>query len=270
MYTQWHTYPSPSSAAAHTVVGDVRVSHGISGFGLAVRDIYVYLPPSYAHSRKRYATLYLQDGQNVFDEATAFVGEWGCDEAAQKLAQRGYECIIVGIPNAGPDRLSEYNPWNRAGKRFGVGQGEAYLNFVTQVIKPIVDASFRTRRAANCTGIGGSSMGGLIALYAALTRADIFGFCMAMSTSVWAARSRVLALLKTAPRTQTRFYVDIGQQEGPQMLSDARLLYAKLVERGFTATYLEDRLGEHNEKAWRKRFPKALLWFLNPATQAVR
>lgn len=263
----WESYPPADSGKTHTVTGDVWVTRNIVGAGLSKRDLYVYLPPGYAQTRKRYPVLYMQDGQNIFDDALSFVGEWGCDEAAEALAQRGLACIIVGIPNAGEARMSEYSSWGREGKRWGnaKGQGEAYLDLITRTIKPLIDKSFRTRPAAQHTGIGGSSMGGLIALYGALTRPNDFGFCMAMSPSIWFSFGKLFDLARKAKPSKTRFYLDMGQREGQGgMLSDARQMHAALHDRAFDVAYIEDAKGIHNESSWMRRFPAALEWFLNP------
>ena len=268
----WESYPPADSAQPHTVTGDVWVTRQVSGFDLGPRDIYAYLPPGYARSRKHYPVLYMQDGQNIFDDVLSFVGEWGCDEAAEELAQQGLGCIIVGIPNAGEARMSEYSPWSRESKRYGdlVGRGDRYLDFITRGIKPLIDSTFRTRPAAKDTGIGGSSLGGLIALYAALTRPNDFGFCLAMSPSIWFSFGKLFTLARKAKPSPTRFYMDMGQREGQSgMLSDARQLHALLRARPFEVSYIEDAKGIHNESSWRRRFPAALAWFLNPKVRPV-
>ena len=266
----WEQYPPADSTQKHTVTGNVWCMRGVAGFGLAARNIYAYLPPSYTTSRKRYPVLYLQDGQNVFDEATSYVGEWGADEAAEDLATKGLECIIIGIPNGGKVRMREYGPWSRSSKQWGTlnGQGEAYVDYVTKTVKPLIDRSFRTKTSAPFTGIGGSSMGALIALYAALTRPAIFGFCMAMSPSIWFGFGKLFDLVRATARTKTRFYMDMGQRETPDektsgMLMDARQMHALLHAQQFDVAYIEDAEGIHHESSWYRRFPAALEWFLD-------
>ena len=270
--SSWQPYPPADSDQPHTVTGDVRLTQNIAGFGLSARDIYVYLPPGYARSRKRYPVLYMQDGQNIFDDVLSFVGEWGCDEAAEALAQQGLPGIIVGIPNAGEDRMSEYSPWSRESKRWGnlVGKGDLYLDFVTHTVKPLIDTSFRTLLAAKDTGIGGSSLGGLIALYATLTRPNEFGFGMALSPSIWFSFGKLFTLARKAKPGTARIYMDMGQREGQGgMLSDARQMHTLLRAREFDVAYIEDAKGIHNESSWQRRFPAALKWFLNPAARPV-
>ena len=277
--TIWEEYPPADSAHQHTVAGNVWRTRDVGwpaqvatpvAAPIAARDLYVYLPPSYTGSRKRYPVLYLQDGQNVFDEATSYVGEWGADEAAEDLARQGLECVLVAIPNGGKARMREYGPWARGvGRGTSNSGGELYLDYVTQVVKPLIDANFRTKSAAPFTGIGGSSMGGLISLYAALTRPKVFGFCMAMSPSIWFGSSRLFELARATPVNKTRFYLDMGLRETPDekpsgMLMDAREMFALLHKKKFDVAYIEDADGIHHESSWRRRFPAALTWFLKP------
>jgi len=281
----WEQYPPEGSAQKHTVTGNVWRARGVAGFGLAARDIYTYLPPSYNDSRKRYPVLYMQDGQNIFDDVMSYVGEWGADEAAESLAKQGFECIIVAIPNGGKARMREYGPWSRetspretspretsprTSKQWGTlnSQGEAYVDYVAKTVKPLIDQSFRTRPSAPFTGIGGSSMGALIALYAALTRPTVFGYCLAMSPSIWFGFGKLFDVVRVTPKTKTRFYMDMGQRETPEekssgMLMDARQMHALLHAQHFDVAYIEDSEGIHHESSWRCRFPAALEWFLN-------
>ena len=144
------------------------------------RDILVYLPRSYATSDRSYPVLYMQDGQNLFDQETSFAGEWQVDEAMERLAEdEALEAIVVGIPNAGESRLAEYSPF--ADRRFGGGKADAYLRFVLGTVKPLVDRKFRTQRERESTGIAGSSMGGLLALYAFFEYGESFGRVGAVS-----------------------------------------------------------------------------------------
>lgn len=283
----WESYPKPPFTKRHTVTGDVRLLRGVAGNGLAARDIYVYLPPRYeqnAPKNVRYPVLYMQDGQNVFDDALSFMGEWGADETAERFAtaSRKRECIIVAIPNAGADRMSEYSPWSRSSARGQLlGKGDAYLDFVVNTVKPIIDLSFRTRLQAAATGIAGSSLGGLIALYAAITRPHLFGFCAALSPAIWFAFGQLDVLAHTSPfatsALRPRFYLDMGWREGkshtaegiPVMVADTRRLRDILSARGCEVQYVEDRAGRHNETHWRRRFPKALRLFLSSVPKQV-
>ena len=143
------------------------------------RDIHVYLPPSYANSGRHYPVVYMHDGQNLFDHAMSFAGEWGVDETLERIAHEGVEAIVVGVPNMGAARTNEYSPYRD--DRLGGGHGDAYVRFLTDTLKPLVDQQFRTRREPEHTGLAGSSMGGLISLYGFLRRPDVFGFAGVMS-----------------------------------------------------------------------------------------
>lgn len=131
------------------------------------RRIWVYLPKGYAGSSKIYPVLYLQDGQNLFNEKTAAFGEWGVDECLDSLQQKtGKECIVVGIDHGGDKRLTEYNPYDHP--QFGKGEGAAYAGFLAKTLKPYIDTKYRTKKGPENTFVAGSSMGALISLYTAI------------------------------------------------------------------------------------------------------
>lgn len=92
----------------------------------------------------------MHDGQNIFDEATSYVGEWEVDESMEMLAREGIEAIAVGIPNMGLERLYEYSPFRDP--KHGGGKGEKYLEFLVETVKPLIDAEFRTRPDRGHTG----------------------------------------------------------------------------------------------------------------------
>ena len=154
------------------------------------RDLDIFLPPSYARTRRRYPVIYMQDGQNLADPERAFAGTWELPRALRELAGRGLEAIVVGIPNSGVERLREYSPF--ADARHGGGGGDAYLAFVERTVKPLIDRRVRTRPEREATGIFGSSMGGLISLYAFFRAPETFGFVGAMSPSLWFGSRAVL------------------------------------------------------------------------------
>src|SRR5271154_6181178 len=137
------------------------------------RNLLVYLPPSYDHSDRRYPVLYMHDGQNLFDRATSFAGNtWQVGETLDRLANDGIEAMVVGLNHAGEQRTAEYNPF----PHFWQGRGEISLQFLTETVKPLIDQDFRTRSEREATGIMGSSMGGLISLYAFFRASSVFGF----------------------------------------------------------------------------------------------
>ncbi len=217
--------------------------------------------------------LYMHDGQNVFDTATSFAGEWGADEAAEELARRGLETIIVAIPNGGAARVDEYGPWvhSRRGQAMG-GKGEAYARFLLETVRPVIDGSWRTLTDERHTGIAGSSMGGLISLYSALAHPGVFGYCAALSPSLWFGGKRIFDLVKQHGDARLRLYLDMGLIEDRSMLinphvRNTRRLRDLLLEAGMDVVYVEDEHGRHSEADWRRRFPTALEWFLDPTAR---
>src|SRR5205085_774096 len=190
-----HWLEEPIMTYSHTVVGDLRVLEGVSSPQLGNRrDILVHLPFSYRQGHQRYPVLYMHDGQNLFDEATSFCGEWEVDETMEELRHEGLEAIVVGIPNMGDQRCEEYSPFPN--RRFRSVRGAAYLAFLVETVKPLIDHTFRTLPERDHTGIMGSSMGGLISLYAFFRHPEVFGFAGVMSPSLWFARQSIFAYVR--------------------------------------------------------------------------
>lgn len=243
----------------HTVNGDLLVMPRVWSPQLHNdRTALVYLPPSYYQSQQRYPVLYMHDGQNLFDRATAFVGqEWEVDETLQRLSSEGIEAIIVGLYNRGSERLYEYNPFRHVRH----GRGEDYIAFITDTVKPQIDRDFRTRPERGATGIMGSSMGGLISIYGFFQRPDVFGLAGVMSPSVWFGGGAIYDFIRQRPYNDGRIYLDNGTRE-----NSARKLNALLREKGYrdgeTLKYIVEPEGEHTEAAWARRLPDALRFLL--------
>ncbi len=229
------------------------------------RPVVVYLPPSYAHTDWRYPVVYMHDGQNLFDPTTSSIGvEWQVDETMERLSEEGIEAIIVGVWNT-TDRASEYSPfpnWFR-------GRGERYVQFLTETLKPLIDAHYRTAGGRRHTGILGSSMGGLISLYAAFVQPDVFGFVGAMSPSLWVGRGAICALVEQAVALPDRVYLDHGTREAsPQPLCE--ILQRRGYVLGVNLLMISERGGTHNEAAWARRLPGAMRFLLTPLTRDVQ
>jgi predicted alpha/beta superfamily hydrolase len=243
----------------NTISGNVMVLPEVHSPQLNnTRDLIVYLPPSHGKGDWRYPVIYMQDGQNLFDEATGFGGwEWHVDETLESLSQSGVEAIAVGIPHAGDDRISEYSAF----EGFRPGRGNAYISFVTDTVKPLVEAAFQTETGPKHTGMLGSSMGGLISLYGFFSRPDVFGFTGSLSPALWYARGAIYAYVRKAPFNPGRIYLDHGSRE-----NSAVRMSKLLVEKGYRAgedlVYLNEDGGEHNEAAWARRLPDALRFLL--------
>ena len=240
------------------------------------RRVWVYLPPDYATSNKRYPVLYMHDGQNVFDDATSFAGEWGVDETLDSLHAAGDRGIIViAVDHGGQQRINEYSPWPM---RFGAGKGEAYVDFLVKTLKPWADKTYRTLADRTHTGVAGSSMGGLISFYAALKHPDVFSKAGIFSPAFWIApKAYEMAANAPAPRRDTRFFilsgaleVAAGEQPGIYKRDQERMVET-LMARGYhtgktlTASIAPD--GKHSEWFWRREFAAAYQWLFNNATK---
>ncbi|HSC26039.1 MAG TPA: alpha/beta hydrolase-fold protein [Vicinamibacterales bacterium] len=231
------------------------------------RDIDVFLPPSYRKGRRRYPVIYMQDGQNLADPHRAFAGTWNIERAIAALGAQGVEAIIVGIPNMAGERLREYSPFFDS--RHGGGDGDAYLAYLERTVKPLVDRRFRTRPDREATSIFGSSMGGLISLYAFFRARETFGCAGAMSPSLWFAGRALLSYIEQDGAPPGRLYLDVGTDEGAATLRDARMLAEILRRKG----YHEDRLrfleapgAKHAEAHWARRLVPALEFLLGSMT----
>lgn len=233
------------------------------------RDIVVYVPPGYDSSANRYPVLYLQDGQNLFDPATAFGGQdWRADAVADDLISRSaiQPILLVGVYNTRMHRISEYTPTRDSRIRKG-GKGQRYAQMLARELKPFIDKNYRTRHGAGDTGVGGSSLGALASLEAGMRYPRVFGKIAAMSPSVWWDQRSILGVVgRFRGAARPRIWVDMGTAEGdgPRTLEDARLLRDALVERGWREgadlLFREFAGAGHNEAAWGSRFGEVLVW----------
>lgn len=235
------------------------------------RGIDVYLPDGYG-GRRRHPVVYMQDGQNLSDPAIAFAGRtWQLHEVLQRIAAKHIRPIVVGVHHAGERRLAEYSPFPDS--RHGGGDGDRYVRFLMNTLKPRIDASYRTRRERNQTAIAGSSMGALIALYAFFRRPSAFGLVAALSPSIWFADRRILEYVDSARITHGRIYLDTGTEEGTGTLRDARALARLLRRKGYrrrtTLRYVEASGHHHEESDWAARLPGALAFLLQQPRSAA-
>jgi predicted alpha/beta superfamily hydrolase len=230
--------------------------------------VLVYLPPGYEASHARYPVFYLQDGQNLFDAATAFCGnEWRADLTADERIRRGTvePLILVGLYNTGVRRISEYTPTRDKRLRKG-GKAERYAQMMAREVKPFIDHHYRTRKSATDSGVGGSSLGALVSLVAGLSYPRVFGKLALMSPSVWWDERSILALIEAwrLPR-RPRVWLDTGTAEGnnpAKVVADARLIRDVFVAKGWSEgvdLHYEEAQGHaHNEQAWGDRFGRVL------------
>ncbi|HUF50971.1 MAG TPA: alpha/beta hydrolase-fold protein, partial [Longimicrobiales bacterium] len=228
---EWKDYPAAHNPARHGVVGLIKCLDRLHSPQLAnERELLVYLPPSYGTGARRYPVIYMHDGQNLFDPATSFAGEWAVDQTLEAASEEGVETIVVGIPNLGPERAHEYSPF--LDPAHGGGKGEAYLRFIVETIKPLIDADFRTMPDRASTGIAGSSLGGLISLYAFFRYRHAFGFAGVMSPALWFANGAVLDYVARQPHAGGRIYIDAGMKEGQKTVDNVVRLRELLEQKG--------------------------------------
>jgi len=227
--------------------------------------IWVYLPPNYTKTSKKYPVIYMHDGQNLFDNATSYIGEWEVDETLNELFNKtGKGFIVVGIENAGEERINEYTPWEN--EKYGGGKGEIYINFLVNTLKPYIDATFRTKKSAKYTALVGSSLGGLISYYGGLKYPTIFGKIGAMSTSFWFS-NKVENFTKEHGKTnKVKLYIYVGGKEGEDMVSGTEKTEKLLLETGFKSKNLKTTInpeGKHNETTWKSEFLAVVKWLYN-------
>ena len=237
------------------------------------RDIAVYLPPGYNESRERYPVFYLQDGQNLFDPATAFGGQdWRAGATADDLtAKREIRpLILVGVYHTGVHRISEYTPTRDRRRRKG-GKADRYARMLAREIKPFIDREYRTLKPAEHAAVGGSSLGALASLVAAIEYPRVFGAAAVMSPSIWWDDRSILPLVrapKAAPRP--RIWLDAGTAEGENVIPDTRALRDTLIQNGWRCgvdlRYREIEGATHSETAWAARFGAVLSCLFPPTS----
>lgn len=256
------------------ITGTVRYHRQMKGEGILPRNVIVWLPPDYDHSKKRYPVLYMHDGQNIIDPRTsAFGRDWEIDEACTRLIEEDAipPLIVVGIYNT-VDRGEEYVPG---------AKGTAYMKFVVEVLKPFIDRNYHTKRSRDHTFVGGSSAGGTCAFMLAWEYPEVLSKAMCMSPafkykseasdSLRRERAVTIDYVKAVresgkPAKSLFFYIDIGNDRVDKTLKpgvDAML--SALQEKGFKANrdyvYVYDENASHSEVDWAKRFPEAIRLF---------
>ncbi|MDQ6655975.1 MAG: alpha/beta hydrolase-fold protein [Verrucomicrobiota bacterium] len=266
----------------HTLTGNIQSHPAFPSKILGnTRDVLVYLPPGYRRSRtRRYPVLYLHDGQNVFDAATAFGGvEWGADETAQRLVEQQLiePVIIVAVANTGEERIHEYAPTRgrleEGKRRRSKGLLRQYGGFLINELKPYIDARYRTLTEARHTGLGGSSLGGLATIALGLWFPHVFQRLAVMSPSVWwddCVLYQMVEKIDEEARPLLRIWLDTGTNEPGW--ERARVLRDGLIEKGWRLHddlhYFEAEGADHSEGAWAHRFD-AVLRFLFPPLPPV-
>jgi predicted alpha/beta superfamily hydrolase len=275
--------PDPTAIIAHehSVTDMLDVVPFTSQIFHNTRMLRIFLPGNYfsPHNRnRRYPVLYLQDGQNVFDKATSFSGkEWEADETVDHLvsAFKITPMFIVGIDNAGEQRASEYlsypdahNPQFQSANPPEL-DGTKYADFLTKEVMPFLQKRYRIAIGPANTGLGGSSYGAVVALTTALHRPGIFGKLLLESPSLWVGDGKLVTEVEKTKLLPQKIYLGIGTKEAGNAESDALILKTFddveeiLKKKGMGPTRLKvvvEEGGLHNEEAWARRFPDALLF----------
>jgi predicted alpha/beta superfamily hydrolase len=265
--------PSAATPANPSVTGDLRLHEFQSRVFRNRRRLRVWLPPGYddpENKGRQYPVFYLNDGQNLFDRATAFIGvEWQVDETADRLIRQGRipPLIIVGMDNARKDRAREYLPYRSLSPPVLRPEGKRYPEFLTNEVMPFVDQRYRVAKGPENTGLGGSSLGAIVALYTVIDRPGIFGRLLLESPSLFVSGRRLLKCSQAFQEWPQKVFLAIGTREtgradtDEQVVEDVRELEHVLRRAGLRDERLRVKVDEratHNEAEWAKRFPEAL------------
>ncbi|MFD2917638.1 alpha/beta hydrolase [Psychroserpens luteus] len=250
-----------------TIAAQSTASKQISTFKIEApqlntyKTIWVYTPKSYEASSKHYPVIYMFDAQNLFDEETSYVGEWKVDEYLDTLTNK--DVIIIGIEHGNEKRLEELTPYPH--EKHGGGQGDTFLQFIINTVKPHIDVAYRTQPEAEHTSIFGASLGGLMAFYATIKYPETFSKAGVFSPSFW-VNDKIFELASSSeiPKT-SKFYFLVGSKESDSMVPDQEKMVNLLKEKGVDENNIKNIIikgGEHNEKLWSENFPKAFEWLL--------
>ena len=264
------------------MIGSLKHHHDFDSRWVESRSIDVWLPPHYARSREPYPVVYMHDGQNLFDPATAYIGvDWGIDAALGRLIQNDEvpATIVVGIWNT-PSRVPEYMPQKPYARLSAAQQqafvetfgkaayADAYLRFLVGELKPMIDRTYPTR--PECCAIMGSSMGELVSAYALCEYSQVFRAAACLSTH-WPIGQGIVAdwLPQALPDPVNHvFYFDYGTEE---LDAEYRPYQQRVDHHMEKAGYRREENwmtqefpGEdHSERAWRKRVHIPLSFVLN-------
>ena len=228
------------------------------------RRIWIYLPKDYETSHKKYEVMYLQDAQNLFDDATSYAGEWQVDETLNKIFEKtGKSLIVVGIDNGGEKRIEELSPYKNA--KYGGGNGDNYVKFIVETLKPFIDKNYRTKPQRKFTTIGGSSLGSLISVYAAVKYPETFGKVLAFSSAFWFNAKELNEFISSSKVNlkQQKYYFIQGKHEDEDMEEQTKRVIENLKSKNVKPKniFLKiDEDGKHNEMYWRREFEGAVLW----------
>jgi enterochelin esterase-like enzyme len=263
-----------------SATGDLRLHEFRSRIFRNTRFLRVWLPPDYdrpENAAHHYPVFYLNDGQNLFESLSSFNGvEWQVDETADRLIREGVipPMIVVGIDNAAKERIREYMPHRSFHPMIVRVHGTRYPSFLLKEVMPFMARHYRVASGPENTGLGGSSLGGLIALYTAAVSPGRIGRLLIESPSLWASNRQMLKDSHRVRRWPERIVLATGTAEAGKkdrdqsMVDDVRELAATFRRAGMDDHHLKmtiDESATHHESAWARRFPEALTFlFGNP------
>ena len=229
---------------------------------IKTRRIAALLPHDYDRNDKRYPVLYLQDGQNLFDDHAPF-GNWAVDKKLAVMTEQGLgDLIVVSIDHAEEERIAEFTPSIQT--QLGSGDGKKYVRFLADTLKPYVDRHFRTLPGRAHTGLGGSSMGGLISIYGGLMYPEVYSRLMIFSPSLWVAPHIHFHFINFLEARNMKIYLYAGERESTNMVPNIHRFKEEL-EKADPQAQVDFKLsvdpnGEHNEPRWGQEFPYAAEW----------
>ncbi len=253
--------------------GDLHLHEFRSRIFRNTRFLRIWLPPGYDEPQNQtlhYPVLYLNDGQNLFESSTAFGGvEWQVDESADRMIREGAipPLIIVGIDHAGKDRMREYIPHRSMNPVVLRAQGRYYPDFLTREVMPFVEGNYRIATGVENTGLGGSSLGALIALHTAIVRPQLLGKLLLESPSLWISNRQAIKESRKVRIWPERIVLGVGTAEtgdaarSRTVVDDVRELGAIMRRSMLSEKRLRLMIAEgapHSESAWAARFPDAL------------
>lgn len=225
------------------------------------RRVWIYLPPDYTSSNKRYPVLYMHDGQNVFDDLTSFAGEWKVDETLDSLSQFRQSMIVVAVDHGGAKRINEYCPYDM--EKYGKGEGDQYVDFLVKTLKPFIDKNYRTVKNKQNTFIAGSSMGGLISMYAVLKYPKVFGAAGVFSPAFWIGPKIFDDIKAKGAKVTSKIYFYCGGQENETMERDMVKAFEEMRKISLSPMITSVRPeGKHTESVWSEEFPLFYLWLM--------
>ena len=225
------------------------------------KKIWVYLPKDYQNSKKPYPVIYMHDGQNLFDDKTSYVGEWKIDEYLDSIDEN--ESVVIGIEHGNLKRIDELTPF--VTEKYGGGKGDMYLDFIINTLKPKIDSTYNIYKDAKHTTIFGSSLGGLISLYAVIKYPETFGNAGIFSPAFWVNPEIYELVVTNKISKEGKFFFLAGTEESETMVSDMEKMVTFLLENGVDRAHIVTKIitgGKHNEGMWSTYFPEAYQWLI--------